>query len=249
MPLHTLSGHFMAFRALAVVLVLCGVFTAATDNPALAAKEITPQVSVATTVVTGKETINYKVQLDQHTKELEALKASQTALEKTQKELSAKVMPLDKADDELLAALKKQETVLNLYADRLTAVEKNLEGLKLTLETVNESVDAMKKKEETDSETLNKFTSRLDSFKLNLDIAQDDIKVKSEESKVIKDSIAMMKNNIDSNVTDNIDLKKQLREMSAKSETKVDKGILGWENWGVVAAGVGVIALIIAIAK
>ena len=211
---------------------------------------VTPETTiVSTTVVTVKEAVNYKPQLDALVKEISQLKNAQNALEKTNKELSARLEVQVKANEELVALTKKQDATFKLFGDKIVSFDKGIEGLKVKTDLLNDSFAALSKKLETQETALSSLKVSLDSFKVKLDIIQDDMKVGSDQVKALKDTIAINKGNVDSLISDNMEIKRQLKEINAKTSSKKEEGVMGWEYWGVVASGIGVLALIIAIVK
>lgn len=228
--------------------MVCRILTALIIAGQVLAAE-TPAVTAEATVVTVKESVNYKPQLDAQTKEINQLKNAQSAMEKSSKEISARLEVQIKANEELLSLIKKQDGSLKIYSEKIASLEKTLEGFKAKLDLISDLFAGLNKKLETEEMVSSTLKISSDSFKVKLDIMQDDIKIKSDEIRNIKDSISMNKGNVDSVISDNIDMKRQLREINAKASTKTDPGILGWEHWGVVATGVGVLALIIAVVK
>ena len=226
----------MACKVLSALIFAGGVLAAQTFG-------VTPENSIsATTLVTVKEAVNYKPQLEQQAKEISGLKTANNLLETANKEVSLKLDVLSKTNEEFLAALKKQDATLKLIKEELVSLEKNREDLIKKLEILRDSLAELNKKIEDGNQTFS-------TFKVQLEIARDDIKVKSDELRALKDIISINRGNIDSIISDGIDMKRQLREINAKTSSKTEEGLLGWEYWGVVASGIGILALILAIAK
>ncbi|GEM_PF-2108292 len=233
----------MVSKILVSLLIAGGVMTAQTGA---ATAETTV---VSTTVVSVRENPEFKLRLDQQAKEISQLQAARAALEKANKELSLKLEALSKTNEKLLAAVKLNDTGAKALEDKLGVLEKTLEELKAQLDLMNNSFLDSSKKIETGVLGLAALKTTEEAFKVKLEITQDDIKVKSDEITALKDTISMNKGNIDAVILDNLELKRQLKEINAGVNSKKDEGILGWEYWGVVASGIGVLALIIAAAK
>ena len=190
-----------------------------------------------------------KPELEAQGKEIDKIKAAEAKLENAYKELSVKFDALIKSNSEILGSLKSLETGMKLYTEKLSAEDKSIESLKVRLDEVNEEIAAINKKVETDKVILTGLKTQSESFKVKLDIAQDDIKVRSDEIKALKDAMSIMRSNINSNTTDTIELKKLVNELKAKESGKPAEGIMAWEYLGIVTSGVAVLALVLSIVK
>jgi len=230
----------MSFKTLYILILSAGCLLG----------QSTPATNTApVTVTAAAPVINFKPELEAQAKDLAEVKAGQEKLENNYQELKAKYGLLSKADAEVQAALKVLEDGLKLYEGKLAVADKNLEELKLKLGVFKEEVAGINKRAEEESMQTNSLKTGVEAFKVKLQIAEDDIKVRSDEIKALKDTLLIMRGNLNSNITDTIEIKQALSELKEKERGKKGESILDWEYLGVVTSGVAVLALILAIAK
>ncbi|MFH1074717.1 MAG: hypothetical protein V1752_06485 [Candidatus Firestonebacteria bacterium] len=224
----------MLFKILIAVIVFVGGFSG-------------QNVSGTTSTVAALPDL--KPQLEEQGKEISQVKAAQEKLENSYKELSAKYEALFKSNFEILTALKAFEADMKSSGEKLASSEKNIESLKVKLDLESEEIAALNKKAEADKLILTGLKTQTESFKVKLDIARDDIKVRSDEIKALKDAFSILRGNINSNISDTIELKNAVNEIKAKESGKPAEGIMAWEYLGIVTSGVAVLALVLSIVK
>jgi len=234
----------MPFKSVLAFIFLTGCLFAESTSGSMLTNTSTSTLTTVTAVLP-----DLKPELEAQGKEIDRLKAAQAKLENADKELNAKYEVLNKANTEVLASLKNIDAGMKLLGDRVTASEKALEILKVKIDSLNEEIAAINKKADADRLILSGLKTQSESFKVKLDIAQDDIKVRSDEIKALKDALSIIRSNINSNITDTIELKKTIGELKAKESGKPAEGIMSWEYLGIVTSGVAVLALVLSIAK
>lgn len=167
------------------------------------------------------------------------------------KNIQEKIDNLIKNNEEILKSIKSIEDNSKLYNDKFSLIEKETEDIKSRIDHINEDILKLNTNQSDDKLTLNKLTNEIEGFKLKFDIVNDEIKIKTDDIKSIRESISVLKRNLDSNIENTVECKKSLTELLAQKNNKEQtiEDTLKWEYWGVVAGGVAVIALILAIAK
>jgi len=83
-------------------------------------------------------------------------------------------------------------------------------------------------------------------------MAGDELKVKDDDIKSIRDNLMILTKNMESNAENINELKKAFKEVQAKqsaNEKNTKEDPLQWTYWSLIASGVAIIALIVALGK
>ncbi|MFH1824044.1 MAG: hypothetical protein ABH873_02305 [Candidatus Firestonebacteria bacterium] len=129
------------------------------------------------------------------------------------------------------------------FQSSLKNIQERIDNLIKNNEEISKSIDKL---------ILDKLTNEVEGFKVKFDIVNDEIKIKSDDIKSIRESISVLKKNLDSNIENTVECRKLINETLDQKDKEKNASIdnvLKWEYWGVVASGLAVIALILAIAK
>jgi len=161
------------------------------------------------------------------------------------KDIQEKIDSLSKSNEEILKFIKNMENSFKLYDDKFSLIEKEIIDIKEKFNNINQEIFKL--------DANNKLAlDKLEDFRLKFDMINDDIKIKADDIKSIRESISVLKRNLETNIENTVECKKSLMELSSQKsnrEQTIVEDVLKWEYWGVVASGIAVIALILAITK
>lgn len=161
------------------------------------------------------------------------------------KDIQEKIDSLSKSNEEILKFIKNMENSFKLYDDKFSLIEKEIIDIKEKFNNINQEIFKL--------DANNKLAlDKLEDFRLKFDMINDDIKIKADDIKSIRESISVLKRNLETNIENTVECKKSLMELSSQKSNKeqtIVEDVLKWEYWGVVASGIAVIALILAITK
>ena len=177
----------------------------------------------------------------------------QTAnLENSIKDLQGKIDSINKTNYDSSKKLAEIEKEFSRISDSFTRLGEKFSELSVKLNFTNEEILKLNTSQSSEKKSLETIKESIEGFKLKFDIIQDEIKVKTDDIGSLRQTLSILKSNLDSNIEDTVACKKALREIQQEKTdkgVKVEKSVLEWEYWGVVASGVAVLALIFAVGK
>lgn len=150
-----------------------------------------------------------------------------------------------------LNSIKKIEEQMLQNSNKINLIEKEITEIKNRLDFINEEILKINTSNQKDKLTIENISSLVDGFKIKFDIMEDEIKVKMDDIKSLREMFSMLKKNMEKNIEDTVECKKAIKELQeAKNIEKPGaEDILKWQYWGITAGGIAFLAIVLAIVK